>query len=104
LQNTAPPTCIFNAIVWSLNPKRRKNEKGYVETCNNQQAEKTAAISQCWEGLINKKNSPTATALSLTLHRITGSKEATSLLHTFEASKVYLETGIFKVNFIMHCQ
>ena len=42
-----------------------------------QQAEKIAAISKCWEDLISKTRSPSATAVSLSLHRIT----ATSLLH-----------------------
>ena len=80
LKSTAPLPCIYNAIVWSVNPRREVNQNGYVET-NIEQAEKIASITQCWEGLINRKRMPTTTALSLTLHRVTGSKEATILLH-----------------------
>lgn len=81
LKNSKPLQCIFNAIVWSLNPKRKVNENGYAETNSELQAEKIAAITECWEGLIGKNKKPSQTAMSLTLHRLTGSKEATVLLN-----------------------
>ena len=81
LEKSKPISCIYNAISWSVNPKNLKGLNGYVETVSIQQAERIAAISQCWEDLITKTRSPTAAAVSLTLHRITGSKEATCLLH-----------------------
>ena len=84
LENDIPLSCIYNAIVWSTNPRRLKNENAYVETSSYQQAERVAAVAQCWEGLITKKRSPTAAALILTLHHRTGSKKATSLLHKCE--------------------
>ena len=32
LKSTAPLPCIYNAIVWSVNPRREVNLNGYVET------------------------------------------------------------------------
>ena len=81
LKNSRPLNCIFNAIVWSLNPKRKLNENGYAETNSELQAEKISAITECWEGLLSKSKKPSQTAMSLTLHRLTGSKEATVLLN-----------------------
>ena len=42
---------------------------------------KVAAITECWERLMTRKKTPTATAITLTLHRMTGSVEATKLYH-----------------------
>eukprot|EP00794_Sanderia_malayensis_P008248 gene8248-9129_t len=81
LDNSGPLRCLYNVISWSINPKREKNELGYAKTASESQAEKIAAIAECWERLITNERTPTATALSLTLHRVTGSKEATKLLH-----------------------
>ena len=47
LESSKPLQCIYNAIVWSINLKRKINENGYVETCNLNQAENTSAIMQC---------------------------------------------------------
>ena len=48
---------------------------------NRAEAEKISAISQNWEKMAKSERSPIGTALSLTIHRITGSKEATTLLN-----------------------
>eukprot|EP00794_Sanderia_malayensis_P020787 gene20787-22825_t len=68
-------------LITELLKDREKNELGYAKTASESQAEKIAAIAECWERLITNERTPTATALSLTLHRVTGSKEATKLLH-----------------------
>lgn len=81
LEDFKPVSCIYNAIIWSINPRKTKNKNGYADANNHEQVERIAAITQSWESLISKKRSSTATALSLTLHRITGSKEATTLLY-----------------------
>ena len=81
LDSFSPLKCIFNAISLSINPKRSMGSDGYITAPNSVQAEKIAAIAECWERLITNKRTPTATATSLTLHRITGSKEATQLLN-----------------------
>ena len=46
---------------------------GYVKAPTIFQAEKMAAISESWEHLLTQKRTPTATAMSLALHRVTGS-------------------------------
>ena len=55
----------------SINPKREKNEPGYAKTARESQAEKITAIEECWERLIANERTPTATALSLILQRVT---------------------------------
>ena len=81
LDEFKPLACIFNSISWSVNPKRSKDNNGYVKCASVQQAEKIGAITECWECLITGKKTPIATAMSLTLHRVTGSREATTLYH-----------------------
>ena len=81
LDTHRPLHCIYNAICWSINPRRSTNAFGYAAVSNRAEAEKISAISQSWEKLVKGERSPLGTALSLTIHRITGSKEATTLLN-----------------------
>ena len=81
LENSGPLTCMYNAIAWSVNSERQKNRFGYVETSSQSQADKLWAICSDWETLITHERSTKSTALSLTLHRLTGSKELAALLH-----------------------
>ena len=81
LENYKPLQCIDNAIAWSINPKRAVDPNGYVVARGKVEAEKLSAISQSWEKMVTGERLPLGTALSLTLHRITGSKEATTLLN-----------------------
>ena len=80
LDSLSPVKCIFNAISLSINAERTIEFDGYAKASDSAQGEKIAAISDCWERLLTNKRTATATALSLTLHRTTGSKEATQLL------------------------
>ena len=65
-----------------MNPQKSKDKKtGYVKCSSIQVTEKIAAITECWERLITEKKTPTLTAMSLILHRVTGSKEATRMYH-----------------------
>ena len=80
LDSYRPLRCIYNAIVWSINQKKSVNANGYVKA-SKVEAEKLSAISQSWEKAITGECLPIGTALSLTLHRITGGKEATTLLN-----------------------
>ena len=81
LDEFKPLACIFNSISWSVNPQIAKDKNGYVKCASIEQAETIAAITECWERLITKKKTATASAMSLTLHRLTGSREATTLYH-----------------------
>jgi len=58
-----------------------KNDLGYTTVQSKSKGEKISAISQSWEKLMTGECSPLAMALSLTIHRLTGSKEATNLLY-----------------------
>ena len=46
-----------------------------------QKKKKIRMVTESWERLITNKHAQTTTSLSLILHRITGRKEATTLLH-----------------------
>ena len=94
LENSKPLQCIYNAFVWSINLKRKIYENEYVETCSLRQAGKIAAITQFWESMIYNTQSPTKTALSLTLHHIIGSREATDLLHKFGMGISYTDVRL----------
>ena len=78
LDSHKPLHCIYNAICWSINPRRSTNAFGYATVTSRAEAEKISAISQSWEKMVKAERSPLGTALSLTIHRITGSKEATT--------------------------
>ena len=80
LDSHKPLQCIYNAICWSINCRRLKNALGYVAVPRKAEAEKISAVSQSWEKLITGQRSPLGTALSPTIRRITGSKEATTFL------------------------
>ena len=45
------------------------------------QAEKINMVAESWERLITHERTSTTISLSLAVHRITGSKEAITLLH-----------------------
>ena len=68
LDNFKPEKCLFNVISLSINPKRLMDNDGYVKAPTISQAEKIAAISESLEHLLTQKWTPTATAMSLTLH------------------------------------
>ena len=73
LHERNPFFCLFSSISWSINPRHRNH----------------SMVAESWERLITKKNTPTTTSLSLTVHRITGSKEATTLLHRLDIGISY---------------
>jgi len=81
LESHRPLHCIYNAICWSINPKWAMNAFGYVMITNRAEAEKISPLSQSWEKTVKPERSPLGTAPSLTIHRITGSKETTTLLN-----------------------
>ena len=81
LNESKPLSCLFNAISWSINLRHRKHSDGYVQVPSSAQARKTSMVAESWERLITNKHAPATASLSLTVHQITRSKEATSLLH-----------------------
>lgn len=69
--------------MWSINPRHRKHSDGYVQEPSSTQAKKKKIrmVTESWERLITNKHAQTTTSLSLIVHRITGRKEAATLLH-----------------------
>ena len=81
IDTSRPMTCLYNAIAWTVNPQSAKNEKGYVLTSSTSSAQKIWSVASDWESLVTHKRSVKSTALSLTIHRMTGSKEVSKLLN-----------------------
>jgi len=80
LDSYRPLLCIYNAIAWLINQRKSVDANGYVKATK-VEAEKLSAISQSWKKAVTGERLPIGTALSLTLHEITGSKEAMTLLN-----------------------
>jgi len=81
LDTSGPMTYLYNAIACTVNPQSTKNDKGYVLANSKSLAQKIWCVSSDWESLITHQRSAKSTALSLTVHRMTGSKEVTMLLN-----------------------
>ena len=80
IENLIPLSCIFNAIAWSINPNKGKDHHGLVKV-GKRHVEKVTALSQSWEAMVTGERAPLNIALGLTVHRLTGSKETSKLLH-----------------------
>lgn len=81
LDSSGPMTYLYNAITWSVNPHAAKNDKGYVLTSSKSLVQKIWSIASAWDALFTHQRSVKSTALSLTVHRMTGSKEVTTILN-----------------------
>ena len=81
LGKTSPFSHLYNVIAWSVNPSNQRNKFGFVETRSKLLSEKIWAISSDWESLVTHERSAKSAAMSLTIRRITGSKEVASLMH-----------------------
>ena len=64
-----------------LHPEKTLNKHGYVNTPSVNEANKIWAVSKDWETLLTKEKSAKSVALSLSIHRLTGSKETIKYLH-----------------------
>ena len=81
LKSHQPLQPLFNTIAWTLKPKAGMTSFGYVKVDSKFLADRIWSITSDWESLIKKENSPKAIALSMTVNRITGSKEVVNFLH-----------------------
>lgn len=59
----------------------KKHNDGYEKATSSTQGKKISMAAESMEGIITKEGTPTGTSLSLSVHRITGSTEATTPLH-----------------------
>ena len=80
LKSHQPLQPLFNTIAWTLKPKAGRTSFGYVKAESKFLADIIWLISSDWESLIKKENSLKAIALSMTVNRITSSKEVVNLL------------------------
>ena len=67
LNESKPLSCLLNTILWSINPRHRKHNDGYVQVPNSVQAEKISMIAESLERLITNKFTSTSTSLRLTV-------------------------------------
>ena len=79
LDEHEPMPEIYNAISMSINPFCKKNDHGFA-VIPPSQATKVWSIAGHWQQLLTGDPSPSALALGMVIHRITGSKEAINLL------------------------
>ena len=94
LGKTSPFSHQYNVIVWSVNPSNQRNEFGFVETRSKLLSEKIWAISNDWESLTTHERSAKSAAMSLTIHRVTGSKGVASLMHKCGHSLSYSDVRL----------
>lgn len=80
LQSSAPIACLYNSIDWTMNPQSPKDDRSYVPTTSSSLVQKIWSIASDWESLLARQRSMKSTALNLTVHRLTGSKEVTKLV------------------------
>ena len=81
LDRKGPLPYLYNAIAWSKDPNRKKNALGFVAASTGAEAERIWVISSDWESLLSRERPAKSAALNLTIHRLTGSKEAVNLLY-----------------------
>ena len=79
-----------------------ENNNGYLQAPSSAQAEKISMVAESWERLITNKSTQNTTSLSLTVHRITGSKEAITLLHHFGVGISYNDARLI-INYWASC-
>ena len=79
-----------------MHPERTLNEYGYARTPSDNESSRIWTISSDWESLITKDRSAKATALSLTVHRLTGSKETTNYIHRCGHGISYADVQLVK--------
>ena len=73
---------LYNTIyVTKYGPNFKINEYGYAITHSENIAIKIWSIASDWQALITTIDTPKQMVLSLTLHRITGSKESVNYIH-----------------------
>ena len=72
---------LFNTIAWTLKPKAGVTSFGDVKVESKFLVDRTWSISSEWKSSIKKENSPKTIAQSMTVNKITGSKEVANLLH-----------------------
>ena len=76
-----PVQLLLNTIASTLKPKAGMTSFGYIEVESKFLADGIWSISRDWESLIKNENSTKVVALSMTVNKITGSKEVANLLH-----------------------
>eukprot|EP00794_Sanderia_malayensis_P017234 gene17234-18955_t len=80
--DSGPIRELYNLIYATINPNFKINSQGYAETRSELMATKVWSISSDWEALlVPKKKCAKQVLTGLTLHRITGSKEAVVMMN-----------------------
>ena len=91
LDSYEPMKELFNAIALSTNPSMKINTEGYACPDSEVRATKIWSIASDWQRLIIGGNSPKSIALSMIIHRPTGSKESINLLARSGAGITYTD-------------
>ena len=87
---------LYNVIYATMYPNFSLNEHGYAKTQSSNIATKIWSIALDWESLVSRQKNAKQAMLGLTVHRLTGSKEAAQNLHGLGHSISY--NDILKYN------
>ena len=91
LDSYEPMKELFNAIALSTNPSMKINTEGYACPDSEVRATEIWSIASDWQRLIIGGDSPKSIALSMIIHRRTGSKESINLLARSGAGITYTD-------------
>ena len=72
---------LYNAIYYTVHDFASKNEYRYAITHSHLKAIKIWSLASDWESLITRETSPKQAVMGLVIHRMTGSKEVSNMLH-----------------------
>ncbi|XP_057316865.1 uncharacterized protein LOC130657893 [Hydractinia symbiolongicarpus] len=89
--NKGPMPELYNIIYATMYPNFKTNDEGYAITQSSNIANKIWSIASDWQSLITRQKNVKQAMLGLTIHRLTGSKEAAAHLHNLGHSISYNE-------------
>ncbi len=89
--NKGPMPELYNIIYATMYPNLKLNEEGYATTQSSNIANKIWSVASDWYSLITRQKNAKQAMLGLTIHRLTGSKEAATHLHSLGHSISYNE-------------
>ena len=89
--NKGPMPELYNIIYATMYPNLKLNKEGYATTQSSNIANKIWSVASDWYSLITRQKNAKQAMLGLTIHRLTGSKEAATHLHSLGHSISYNE-------------
>ena len=81
---------LYNVVCATINPNFTLTDNGYAVTESQQLATKILSLASDWPAfIVSRERTPKQIVSTMTLHRITGSKEITMMLHKMNRAISY---------------